>query len=49
MLNFVLLVVAIVVAQVISAVLGIMIVLNPKVMNWYMKKCMSMMGDLNYL
>lgn len=49
MLNFVLLVVAIVLAQFISAGLALLIMFNPKVMNWYMKKCMSMVGDLNYL
>ena len=47
MLNFLLLVVAIVVAQLLVAGVALVIMFNPKVMNWYFNKMMKMMGDLD--
>ena len=47
MLNFWLLVVAIVIAQLVAAGLALLIMFNPKVMNWYFNKTMKMMGNLD--
>ena len=48
MLIFLLLVVAIVFAQLVAAGLALVIMFNPKVMNWYFNKTMKMMGNLDF-
>ena len=48
MLNFILLVVAIVVAQLLTAGVTLFIMFNPKVMEWYMNKAFKMMTEINY-
>lgn len=48
MLNFVLLVVAIVVAQLLTAGVTLFIMFNPKVMEWYMNKAFKLMTKINY-
>ena len=47
MLNFLLLVVAIVVAQLLAAGVALVIMFNPKVMNWYFNKTIKMMSELD--
>ena len=48
MLEFFMLVGAIVVAQVITAAISVAVVLNKHVLNWYFKKCMKMFTEIDY-
>ena len=48
MLNFILLVVAIVVAQLVAAGVALFIMFRPKVIEWYMNKAFELAMKVNY-